>query len=80
IKHNKGILHLTNDKFSYKIDDAGINFFDKRKNPVAHFALEKATSLDSLETSGLLFSLAWLIVSNGISVTKAHKASALYAS
>lgn len=81
IKHqNKGILHLSEDKFSYKIDDTGINLFDKRKNPVAHFALDKATALDSYETSGLLFSLAWLIVSEGISVARAHKASVLYAS
>lgn len=81
MKHqNKGMLHLTDDKFSYKINDTGIDLYDKRKNPVAHFALDKATSLDSFETSGLLFSLAWLIVSEGISVTRARKASVLYAS
>lgn len=81
IKHqNKGMLHLANDKFSYKIDDTGINLFDRHKNPVAHFALDKATGLDSYEISGLVFSLAWLIINEGISVTTAHKASVLYAS
>jgi hypothetical protein len=81
IKHqNKGVLHLANKKFSYRIDDNGINIMDKRKNPIASFALDKATALDNLEIAALVFSLAWLIINEGISVITAHKASVLYAS
>ena len=70
----KGTLHLGNQKFSYKLHTDSINLYDKHKNPVANFSLEKASLLDSYEASALLFSLAWLL-----NATAAHKASAQYA-
>ena len=71
----KGILHFDNKKFFYKLHDNSINMYDRRKNPVANFTLDKATELDSHEASALLFSLAWLL-----SEATAHKASAQYVS
>jgi hypothetical protein len=78
-QQHKGVLHLGSEKFSYKLEDKGISMYDRHKDPVATFTLDKASALGSYEASALLFSLAWLLTGSGLSVAEAHKASVLYA-
>lgn len=76
----KGIFHLSKDKFSYWIENNAIRIADKRRQLTASFSLDNALSLDSYELSTVLFSLAWMLTSGEISEATAHKASALYVS
>jgi hypothetical protein len=75
----KGALHLGNEKFSYKLEDKGIKLYNRHKEPLASFTLDKASALGSYEASALMFSLAWLLAGSELSAAEAHTASALYA-
>jgi hypothetical protein len=74
--HRKGILHLSDKKFHYTVEQNGVQLCDKKKQPLAGIAFEGAGTIDSHEMSAVVFSMAWLLLSE----TTAHKALSPYAS
>lgn len=57
----KGILHLSGNKFFYKINSGSLDIQDKRRQPLANFTFSEASRIDSNEMTAVLFSLAWLL-------------------
>lgn len=81
MKHqHKGVLHLTEKKFTYTIQANVANLYGKHRQPIGNFTFDKSIELDSYETSAVMFSLAWFLTNADLNATAVRKASGLYVS
>lgn len=66
----KGTMHLSEKKFQYTIGQDGVQLFDRKKELLANVSFDGAANADSHEVSVIMFSLAWLLISEDTSLVK----------